>query len=140
MSLIIEGQYSLLYLSKLSLRPSQGLIKSSFSKTNPETKISTPSLCKQKFNKKLISKKNQVQMYCLTYKKGGTKFIQMHTETQFITQFKQTKSQENRNMKDLKTYALVMVFSNSLEFKLINSPNSPSHFASSKSSSCSWKK
>jgi len=33
-------------------------------------------------------------------------------------------SQENRDVKGIKTYALVMVFSYSLEFKLINTPNS----------------
>jgi hypothetical protein len=34
-----------MYLSKLSICPSQGLKKSSSSNTNPETKISTASLC-----------------------------------------------------------------------------------------------
>lgn len=39
-----HNKYKGLYLSELSFIPSHGFIKSSFSNTNPETKISTASL------------------------------------------------------------------------------------------------
>lgn len=46
-----------------------------------------------------------------------------------------TKVKGKRN-----THALVLVFANCLEFKFINTSNSPSHFAPCKSSSSSWVK
>jgi len=54
MTFIGDGKGQNFYLSKLSFCPSHGLTKSSSSKTNPETNISTANLCKQKLNKNLI--------------------------------------------------------------------------------------
>lgn len=133
-----EEKYSLFYLSKLSFSPSHGLTKSSFSKTNPDIKISTPSLCNQKFVNNLIWNNKPSAKILWYHNKGDTKFIHENIETQIIVQPRKVMSQENRNIRDIKTYALVMVFSDGYEIKLINTPYSPSHFASRKSSTSSW--
>jgi len=138
MTFIGDGKWQNFYLSKLSFCPSHGLTKSSSSKTNPETNISTANLCKQKLNKNLIWN-NEVQKYCYTIQERLKKFMQtcpcMHMDHNPI---KQEMSPKSKNMKSINAYALVMVVTYSSEFKFINTPNSSSHFGSSKPCSSSW--
>lgn len=138
MTFIGDGKWQNFYLSKLSFCPSHGLTKSSSSKTNPETNISTANLCKQKLNKSLIWN-NELSAKVLLYNTRLKKFMHacpcMHMDHNSI---KQEMSPKSKNIKSINAYALVMVVTYSSEFKFVNTPNSSSHFGSSKPCSSSW--
>lgn len=134
-----DGKWKNFYLSKLSFCPSHGRIKSASSKTNPDINISTPSLCKQKSNKNLLwNNELSAKLFYITQERLEKALHSCPSKHVDHTSIKQEMSPETKNMKSRHTYALVMVFSYSSEFKFVNTPNSPSHFASGKSCSSSW--
>jgi hypothetical protein len=101
--------------------------------------ISQPPISASRSNKSLIWN-NELSAKVLLYNTRLKKFMHtcpcMHMDHNSIKQEMSPKSKNTT--KSINAYALVMVVTYSSEFKFVNTPNSSSHFGSSKPCSSSW--